>query len=76
MHKCDIIIPVWNQLEITRECLNSIFQNTDYPYRLIIIDNGSERKTGEYLNNLSTDKSMDILLVKNNKNIGFVKAAN
>ena len=40
--RCDIIIPVWNQLEATKECIDSIVKHTDYPYRLILIDNGSD----------------------------------
>jgi len=49
---CDIIIPVWNQFRETRNCINSIKENTEFPYRLIIIDNGSDKKTREYLESL------------------------
>ena len=45
----DIIIPVWNQLELTKKCLNSISENTKIPFHLIIIDNGSDDETREYL---------------------------
>lgn len=76
MKKCDIIIPVWNQLEVTRECIDSILKNTDYPCRLVIIDNGSESETANYLKTLSTRNGADTLLVRNNKNIGFVRAVN
>lgn len=76
MSKCDIIIPVWNQLDVTRECVNSILKNTDYPYRLIIIDNASDAPTREYLDSLTQEKNLDFLLVRNDKNLGFVKAVN
>jgi GT2 family glycosyltransferase len=76
MSKCDIIIPVWNQLEVTRECVDSILKNTGYPYRLIIIDNGSEAATASYLLGLKEKKDLDLLLIRNDKNLGFVKAVN
>lgn len=76
MSKCDIIIPVWNQPEVTRECIDSILRNTVYPYRLIIIDNGSEAPTQNYLSGLKENKSLDLLLIRNDKNLGFVKAVN
>lgn len=76
MSKCDIIIPVWNQLEVTRDCVNSILKNTGYPYRLIIVDNASDAPTREYLYNLKQEKELDLLLIRNDKNLGFVKAVN
>lgn len=74
--RCDIIIPVWNQLEVTRDCVNSIVKHTDYPYRLIIIDNASDSPTADYLKNLKCEKYLDLLLTRNEKNLGFVKAIN
>lgn len=76
MKKCDIVIPVWNQPKPTKECIDSITANTDCPYRLVIIDNGSECETADYLRGLSAQNGMDLLLVRNNKNIGFVRAVN
>lgn len=72
----DIIIPVWNELEVTKLCIESIRRNTDIPYRLIIIDNGSDEETKKYLESLKEDKSMNILLIRNGENLGFVKAVN
>jgi GT2 family glycosyltransferase len=74
--RCDIIIPVWNQLEVTRECVNSIVKHTDYPYRLVIIDNASDTPTADYLKGLKGEKYLDLLLIRNEKNLGFVKAVN
>ena len=75
--RCDIIIPIWNQLEATRECIDSIMRHTDYPYRLILIDNGSDRETEDYLKGLKgTKDARDLLLIRNSENLGFVKAVN
>lgn len=74
---CDIIIPVWNELDATRECIDSILKHTgDYPYRLIIIDNASDSKTSYYLNSLKNVNGLNVLLVLNKENQGFVKAVN
>lgn len=62
--KCDIIIPVWNQLEFTKRCIESIRKNTRFPYRLIIIDNNSEPPTKNYLSGIA-DRHDDVLLIRN-----------
>lgn len=74
--KCDIIIPVWNQLEATKECVEAIRKSTDYPYRLIIIDNGSEVETKSYLEGLKKLIGPDTVIICNEKNLGYVKAVN
>lgn len=75
MKKCDIIIPVWNELESTKKCVEKLKTCTRYPYRLIVIDNGSEKDTREYLEGLKKDFP-GYLLIRNNSNLGFVKAVN
>lgn len=71
---CDIVIPVWNQLDVTKDCIERIFRNTSYPYRLIIVDNASDAATKEYLYGLRDDPR--ITLIRNDRNLGFVKAVN
>lgn len=73
---CDIIIPVWNELDVTVECIDSIVRHTLYPYRLIIIDNASEAATRDYLASLKGRKEISLKLIRNEKNLGFVKAVN
>jgi GT2 family glycosyltransferase len=73
---CDIIIPVWNQLELTRDCIEHIVKNTHYPYRLIIIDNASDKETQEYLNGLNKQGKFPLTLIRNAQNLGYVKAIN
>lgn len=74
--RVDIIIPVWNQHEVTMACLYGIIKNTGYPYRLILIDNGSEDETRQYLETLKKNSPCKIELIRNEKNLGFVKAVN
>ena len=73
---CDIIIPVWDQFEFTRDCIESVIKNTTVLYRLIIIDNGSGEPTKKYLEGLKGEKSAEIIIARNDENIGFVKAVN
>lgn len=44
-----IMIVTYNRLELTKQTLDNLFQNTDYPFNIIIIDNDSKDGTIEYL---------------------------
>src|SRR3989338_2365242 len=76
MSGCDIIIPVWNQLEDTRECIESIKKYTFYTYKLILIDNASNQETSNYLQGLEKADSNNVKIIRNEKNEGFIKAVN
>ena len=69
-------MPVWNQPELTRNCIDSLEKNTHFPYRLIVVDNASNPETVEYLESLKIRFKDKMVLVKNEKNEGFVKAVN
>ncbi len=73
--ECDIIIPVFNGTAITKNCLDSIAAKSDTPYRLILIDNASSEETKKYLEDYAR-ASKNITLVRNEKNLGWVKAVN
>lgn len=74
--KCDIIIPIWNNLEFTRDCVEAITRTTTVPYRLILIDNASDRPTRDYLETLAAARPADVTLIRNGENTGFIVAAN
>lgn len=73
---CDVIIPVWNQLILTKDCVKSVLSHTNIDYRLIIIDNASDEDTKKYLEGLRQIKTQEILLIRNGENAGFLKAVN
>ncbi len=73
---CDIIIPVWNQLQLTKECIDSISEHTKLPYNLIIIDNNSDKETENYLKSLKGKDGLNVALIRNEQNLGFAKAIN
>ena len=73
--RCDIIIPVWNQLALTKDCIDSIKRYTD-DYRLILVDNASDGATKGYLESLRAGLGERALVINNEENLGFVKAVN
>ncbi|MFA6078193.1 MAG: glycosyltransferase family 2 protein [Candidatus Omnitrophota bacterium] len=74
--QCDIIIPVWNQLAFTKDCIDSIARNTDAGYRIIVVDNASNDETRHYLDELKAAGRIPIMIERNDVNTGFIKAAN
>ncbi len=71
--KTSIIIPVFNRVDFTQKCLESIFQaGSRYPFEVIVVDNASSDGTEKYLESLE-DK---IITIRNEKNLGFAKACN
>ncbi|OGW84689.1 MAG: hypothetical protein A2987_06560 [Omnitrophica bacterium RIFCSPLOWO2_01_FULL_45_10] len=83
--QCDIIIPVFNRLDVTKNCLGSIYERTDTESNLILIDNGSDRETRDFLDSLyvshqaqadAKKKIREAIVIHNNSNKGWVKAVN
>ncbi|AEF93757.1 Methyltransferase type 12 [Desulfotomaculum nigrificans CO-1-SRB] len=66
-----IVIPSCNQLELTKLCLASIERYTTEDYEIIIVDNGSDQATIEYL-----AAQENVHLICNGKNLGFAAACN
>ena len=73
---CDIVIPIWNQPELTKGCINSIKKHTSYPYRIVAVDNASLTPTQEYLDSLKKEDNAGVAIIRNRENQGFVKAVN
>jgi len=69
-----IIIPVFNNLSLTRQCLESIEENTDAPHEIIVVDNGSSDGTRDYLHGLEARGAVRV--ITNRLNLGFAKASN
>ena len=73
---CEIIIPVWNELPLTRRRLEAIREKTRTSYRLIVVDNGSEEGTQRYLESLASRPEWPGILIRNEQNRGYIKAVN
>jgi len=72
----DIIVLNWNQKELTTDFVNSFLANTTIPCRLIIIDNGSDDGSVEYLLSLKDTAACKFKIVVNKENLGFVGGMN
>ena len=67
-----IVIPVFNNLKYTLECLITIFNCTKgLDYEVIIVDDGSTDSTGDVLPAIK-----GLVYIKNPKNLGFVRTCN
>lgn len=73
--EASIVIPVYNQLEATQITINSIYENTDVEFELVIVDNNSSEHVKKYLNNLTSVKQ-NVKIIYNSENLGFPKAVN
>ena len=65
-----IIIPVWDALDLTRRCVESIRANTHVTFELVGVDNGSRPDTAMFV----VDE-FDVS-VRNETNLGFAVAMN
>ena len=71
--QASIIIPVFNNLNLTQQCLDSIFQNTTPGlYEVIVVDNGSTDGSREYLQSLEPR----IRYIRNPRNLFFARGCN
>ena len=70
----DIVVCIHNALDSVKACLSSIIANTSPPYRLIIVDDGSQEDTRSYLDFFAN--SQGAVLIKNETAGGYTRAAN
>jgi len=71
-----IIVLNWNGIDLTKQCLQSIKENTVYkPFEVIVIDNGSDARNVRELQALHKQGFINKLIL-NNENKGFAFANN
>ncbi len=74
-HFSSIIIPVCNNLELTRDCLDAIEKHTESgSYEIIVVDNGSTDGTPQLLEDKASQKKLKPIF--NSANLGFARASN
>ncbi|MCG3229187.1 glycosyltransferase [Bacillus subtilis] len=72
MVKTSIIVLTYNQLALTKQCLESIWKHTNNDcIEVIVIDNGSHDGTRDYLKQITSIKA-----IFNKTNEGFAKVCN
>ncbi len=65
-----VLIPVFNQLELTRACLTALEHHSSGPLEIIVVDNASSDGTAEFL------AATPHVHVRNERNLGFARASN
>jgi GT2 family glycosyltransferase/tetratricopeptide (TPR) repeat protein len=72
-----IIILCCNQLDYTRQCLESLLRHTRAPYELILVDNASTDGTAEYLEEVRRRPGpARVEVIRNDTNRGFPAGCN
>jgi hypothetical protein len=74
-----IIIPTWNKLDLVKQLLEALYKQSDKNFGIIVVDNGSDDGTPEYLTKVSREsEKSDIpiwsLLLRDNR--GFALTNN
>ena len=73
--KVSIIILSYNHPQLTEKCIKSVYERSFYPnMEVIVVDNGSDEKTIEQLEDLQ--KRYAFVLIRNGRNLGFSKGNN
>ncbi|HEV8266786.1 MAG TPA: glycosyltransferase family 2 protein, partial [Thermoanaerobaculia bacterium] len=69
--RCDLVVPVYNALRSTRNCLETARRFAPPWARIVVVNDGSDERTTEWLR-----EQEGITLLENPVNLGFVKTAN
>ncbi|MCL4487310.1 MAG: glycosyltransferase [Chloroflexi bacterium] len=74
--KACIVVVTWNNVDLTRQCLESVLRDHTYPqFQVIVVDNASTDETPAYLTALA-EREPRVRIVLNEKNLGFAAANN
>jgi GT2 family glycosyltransferase/SAM-dependent methyltransferase/uncharacterized coiled-coil protein SlyX len=74
--RASIVVVTYNNLALTRLCLESVLRNTEYPnYEVIVVDNASSDGTPAYLRSMA-EQYPHFNVVLNPDNYGFARANN
>lgn len=79
MKQVDIIVPIYNAYEYTEECIKSLIKNTDLKANSIVLinDKSPDEKILPMLNKYKNEnKELNIVVLDNEENMGFVKTVN
>lgn len=76
-HRVQIIIPLFNAVEYTKQCVDTLKRNTHTNlYEVIFVDNGSTDGTKAFLKQLIQDDPEHFRVVTNDENKGFAGGVN
>lgn len=74
----DVILPVYNAFDLTKLCVESVYRNSTNCHLIIINDASTDERIKPYFNLLKSDtiKNINLTVIHNEKNQGFVKSVN
>lgn len=76
MPRVSVIILTFNNLDLTKACLDSVLSRSDYPnLEVIVVDNASTDGTPAYLEEFG-QRHPDVRMVLNSDNLGFAAGNN
>ncbi|MFY9550358.1 MAG: polysaccharide pyruvyl transferase family protein [Thermoanaerobaculia bacterium] len=74
--KVSIVIVTYNNVDLNRLCLESVFARTEWPcFEVLVVDNGSNDGTPELLREMQRARP-DLTVLQNETNQGFAAACN
>lgn len=73
-----IVIPLFNKVELTRQCWKSIVEHTGsaLAYEVVFVDNASTDATAHFLAQELASAPVPVTVLRNAVNLGFAKACN
>ena len=73
---CEVVIPVYNALSQTARCIESILADQSVAFRLVLVNDSSDKETTNYLREVAAKHRSNIVLLENENNLGFLGTAN
>jgi len=67
-----IVLINWNQLKLTRDCLDSLFAMSYKHFKVVVVDNHSDTDPTHEL----TNSYQEIVVLRQNENLGFAEGNN
>lgn len=74
--RVDIVIPVFNALSSTGQCLLSLMECTTAPYRMVIVNDASDSETSHWLRWFANRFEPRVVLLENEVNQGYTRSIN
>lgn len=75
----DIIIPIYNAFDFVRKCIETVIEHTDLTQHtlLLVNDKSTDERILPLLNSfIKENQSLNIILINNKDNQGFVRTVN
>jgi GT2 family glycosyltransferase len=76
----DLIVPVYKNAALTRDCVNSILKHLDeiedFSPRVILINDSPDDEDVRQVLDAASAESKAVIILENEKNLGFVKSVN